>query len=99
MAACVAQKMTGADWVGAGVVPRAWRGSGLTEQGEDGARALVGDRESLNAKLLLGLQRLQRCALGRKVGVDQRADAGGQRVGQRLDEVALRGDLVRRRAE
>src|SRR5260221_9674588 len=71
----------------------------LTEQGEDGARTLVGDRQRLHAELLLGLQRLEVGALGREVGVDQLTDAAGQRVGQRLDEVGLGGDLVRCRAE
>src|SRR5439155_18212106 len=66
------------------------RGLGLAEQGEDGARALVGDRQRLNAELLLRLQSLQVGALGREVGVDELADTGRQRVGQGLDEVRLR---------
>src|ERR1700757_3250069 len=49
--------------------PRARRGLGLAEQGQDGARALVGDRQRLDAQLLLGLQRLEIGALGREVRV------------------------------
>src|SRR5215471_5070977 len=75
------------------------RGFGLSEQGQDGARALVGDRQRLDAELLLGLQRLQVGALRREIRIDQLADAAGEGVGQRLDEVGLGLDLVGRGAE
>src|SRR5260221_1638942 len=71
----------------------------LAEERQHGARALVGDRQRLDAELLLGLQRLKVGAFGREVGVDQLPDAGGQRVGQALDEVRLRRQLVCRRAQ
>src|SRR6201985_530291 len=67
---------------------------GLVEQRQDGLRRLVGDRQSLNAQLLLDLQRLQRRAFLRHVGVDQLADTGGQRVGQRLAERRLDRGLL-----
>ena len=70
--------------------------SGLAEQRQDRLRRLVGDRQSLDAKLLLDLQGLQRGAFLGHVGVDQVADAGRQRVGQLLGEGRLDRELRRR---
>src|SRR6185312_14100076 len=64
------------------------------EQRQDGLRRLVGDRESLNAELLLDLQGLQHGAFLRHVGVDQLAQTGGQRVGQLGGERRLDRELL-----
>src|ERR1700761_1305056 len=66
---------------------------GLAEQGENGLRRLIGDRQSLNAKLLTDLQGLQLGALLRHVRVDQVADALSQGVGQLLGEGCLDREL------
>ena len=58
-------------------------------------RRLVGDRQSLDAELLLDLQRLQLRAFLRHVGIDEIADTGGQRVGQFLGEGRLDRELRR----
>ena len=55
---------------------------GLPEQRQDRGRALVGDRQRLDAQLLLGLQGLQLGARLREVGVDQVANAVGEGVGE-----------------
>ena len=47
------------------------------EEGEKLFGAAVGDRESLDAQLLLGLQGLQTCRFLVHVGIDKRADAAG----------------------
>src|SRR5689334_22631505 len=70
----------------AGSPPRRAEALRLAEQRQDRLRRLIGDRQSLYAELLLDLQRLQRCAFVRHVGVDQLADTGGQRVGELLAE-------------
>src|SRR5581483_6273572 len=64
--------------------------SGLSEQAEQDGRRLVGDRERLNAQLLLGLQRLEVRAFLRQVGVHEVADARVDRVLQALDERQVR---------
>lgn len=71
----------------------------LLEQGQDGLRRLVGDRQGLDAKLLLGLQRLQAGRSFFHVGVDQRADTRFQRIGQTRHEVRLIIDAFGRGAQ
>src|SRR6185312_10850781 len=67
----------------------------LAEERDDGLRRLVGDRQRLHAQLLLDLQRLEHRALVGHVGVDQVADAGGQRIGQLLGKADLDRELLR----
>ena len=55
-------------------------------------RRLVGDRERLDAELLLGLQRGEPGRGLLHVGVDQRADAGLQRIRLLAEEGVLRLD-------
>src|SRR5271163_1668842 len=62
---------------------------GLTEETEQHRARLVGDRQRLDAKLLLGLQGGQLSAFLAEVGVDQIADAGVERVLQVLHEGQL----------
>src|SRR4051794_32988174 len=64
-------------------------GRRLAEEREDRARLLVGDRQRLDAELLLGLQRLEVGALLGEVGIDQGRHAGLEGRGQLLHEVAL----------
>ena len=47
------------------------------EQLQHGLRRLIGDRQRLDAQLLLRLQRLEPGAFFREVGVDKIADAVG----------------------
>ena len=65
----------------------------LLEQRQDGLRRLIGDRQSLDAQLLLDLQRLQPGAFLRHVGVHQVADTRVQGVGQFLAERRLDREL------
>src|SRR5262249_39057718 len=66
---------------------------------QDALRRRVGDRERLHAQLLLDLQGAQAGRLFFHVRVDEAADAGGERVRQRLHEVALDAQPVLHRAE
>src|SRR5689334_1605767 len=56
------------------------------EQAQDVRRRRVGDRERLDAQLLLGLQRLELGAFLGEVGVDEVAHGGVQGVLQLADE-------------
>ena len=70
------------------------RGVSGAEELEDQLRVLVGDAERLDAELLLGLQCLQ---LGRglvHIGIDERADAGCDRVAQIRREGRLQVDAL-----
>src|SRR6202451_3982734 len=71
----------------------------LAEQTQQGRRRGIGDRQGLDAKLLLGLQGLQGRALLGEVGVHEVADAGRQRVLKVRHEVEVRIEGLRRRAE
>src|SRR5579862_6882462 len=73
----------------AGLPARRLTRLGLPEEAEQRGARLVGDRERLDAKLLLGLQGGQLSAFLAEVGVDQVADAGVQRVLQVLNEGQL----------
>src|SRR6185295_15581571 len=74
---------------GAVRAPRPWTGR-LTEEAQQDRRGLVGDRERLDAQLLLGLQSLQASAFLRQVGVDEVAHAGVDGVLQLRDEGVVR---------
>ena len=71
----------------------------LAEERQHVLRRLVGDRERLDAELLLGLQRGEAGRGLLHVRVDQRADAVLQRVGLLRQEGVLRLDAGLRRAE
>src|SRR3569623_1525337 len=71
----------------------------LLEQRQDGLRRLIGDRQGLNAPLLLALQRLQLGAFLRLVRGDQGADARSQGIGQLLGERRLDRELRRTRRQ
>src|ERR1019366_8894369 len=61
----------------------------LPEETQEDRARLVGDRQRLDAKLLLGLQGGQLSAFLAEVGVDQVADPGVQGVLQVLNEGQL----------
>src|SRR5205823_11991056 len=62
----------------------------LAEKAEEDRRRLVGDRQGLDAQLLLGLQGLQLRAFLRQVRIDDVADAGVDGVLQLAHEVEVR---------
>ncbi|VXB31087.1 hypothetical protein BREVUG8_110195 [Brevundimonas sp. G8] len=64
------------------------------EERQDDLRRLVGDRQGLDAKLLLNLQGLKARAFLGQVGVHQIADAGLQRVRQFADIGGVALDLL-----
>src|SRR5689334_9388754 len=71
----------------------------LPEERQHCRRRLVGDRQRLNAELLLCLQRLQAGTFLRQVGVDEVTDTVGQAVRQLGHEVLMDAELLAVRAE
>ncbi|CUW92482.1 hypothetical protein AGR2A_Cc30331 [Agrobacterium genomosp. 2 str. CFBP 5494] len=73
--------------------------SELTEERENALGVVVGDRQGLNSKLLLGLKGLQLGGFFVHFRVDEAADALVERVSQLVDEVFLQFDAHLDRAE
>src|SRR5215510_10384830 len=92
-----------APWRAAGKRERPRQGSvafppeivvGLAEERQEALAVAVGDRERLNAKLLLNLEGLQAGRFRVHVGVDELADTAGHRVNQGLHEFRIVRDAV-----
>ena len=61
----------------------------LPEERHHGARRLIGDRQSLQPKLLLDLQRLQFRTFRSHIGIHKITDTGIQRIRQLADKSRL----------
>src|SRR4051794_20251822 len=66
----------------------------LAEERQDRLSVRVGDRQRLDAELLLDLERLQAGRFHVHVGIDELADAAVERVHQRLGEALLDVDAL-----